>query len=35
VEKYPIDEYRTALRDLLNKGSSRIVKAALDFREES
>jgi threonine dehydrogenase-like Zn-dependent dehydrogenase len=35
VEAYPIDEYRKALSDLLNKGSSRIVKAALDFRTES
>jgi threonine dehydrogenase-like Zn-dependent dehydrogenase len=31
---YPIGAYRQALRDLPNKESSQIVKAALDFRNE-
>ncbi len=33
VNTYPVADYGRALGDLLHKGSSRIVKAALDFRE--
>ena len=33
VATYPVAEYGSALKDLLNKGNSRIVKAALDLRQ--
>ena len=32
VQTYRLAEYRNALRDLLRKGNSRLVKAAIDFR---
>jgi L-iditol 2-dehydrogenase len=35
VQTYRLADYRTALRDLLDKRNSRIVKAAFDFRERS
>jgi threonine dehydrogenase-like Zn-dependent dehydrogenase len=35
VQAYPLADYRKALKDLLNKRNSRIVKAALDLRKGS
>ncbi len=35
VEPYPFADYGRAIGDLLHKGNSRIVKAALDFRQEN
>jgi len=34
VRTYPLHAYREAIRSLLEKGTSHVVKAAFDFRQE-